>query len=347
MATRLQTTSGVKWDTPAGKKKLKRIMRGLKKRWKDMKDDSKKTGGGKGTFTITAEVSEAMENAFGACALWPDFFAFAPFSPTLNTQILHHPTPPPHSAATEEALRSTDVLQASQSGVRVTAVEHVREEAAKVAAAKKARGGVALAAVTELMSAPLFSADTLSQLRDLIVPPPASSRVEVLLERMSTQLSQQNAQLSQHSAAIAALLQERGAPSGSGAGWPGSVPPWPSASSSWAGPAAAPPPAPWQGAGAQPSAWHAMGAGGAASAWDGGFLTVASAGSHPYASSRRGSGAGEAAAAVQLSMTDVFPAGSGGLGLPRGAAGLAGLGLGGGAGGSAGLGLQGGEDIDA
>lgn len=69
MATRLQTTSGVKWNGAAGKKKLKRIMRGLKKRWKDMKDDSKKTGGGKGTFTITADVSEAMENAFGACGL--------------------------------------------------------------------------------------------------------------------------------------------------------------------------------------------------------------------------------------------------------------------------------------
>lgn len=72
-----------------------------------------------------------------------------------------------------------------------------------------------------------------------------------------------------------------------------------------------------------------MGAGGAASAWDaGGFLPGAGAGSHPYARSRRGSG--EAAAALQLSLAEVFPAVSEGLGLSRGAAGLAGLGLAGG-----------------
>ena len=46
---------------------------------------------------------------------------------TEYTHSLYHPTSPPHSAATEEALRSTDVLQASQGGVRVTTDEHVRD----------------------------------------------------------------------------------------------------------------------------------------------------------------------------------------------------------------------------
>ena len=57
--------TGILWSSPAGRKKLARIMKNLLKRYNTMRADPHKTGGGKGTWKMTPEVSDAMDRAFG------------------------------------------------------------------------------------------------------------------------------------------------------------------------------------------------------------------------------------------------------------------------------------------